>query len=187
MKRLILVVAVLLAVPSVSVAAGLKSEYTDLDFEQCTTITADDMGSTSVCPGLRGYPVVVGEGDLRQMVSYGPRPLEEKAVEESLPPFNHVGKKIEWLVDVSDPGNPQPVATILRWYTAGEDGTDKGQVLVVTQLKLGATCHIAWVDALANKDANEKARKAAAELAGNFDCEGEMPKIIGDFSAFDVE
>jgi hypothetical protein len=187
MKALALGIVGFLLLPATAGAAELRSEYTDLSFDQCTAISYDEMGSTWVCPGLRGYPVAVGEGDLRQTVSYGISPLEEKAFMQMLPPFSHVGDKIEWLVDATDPKNLQPVATILRWYTAGEDGTDKGQVLVVTQLKPGATCHIAYVDALANTDANVTARKAAADLAGSFDCENEMPKILGKFTAFEVE
>ena len=70
-------------------------------------------------------------------------------------------------------GAGSPVATILRWYTAAPDGAgDKteGQVLVVTQLRPGATCHIAYIDALANKNANEMARHIADQQAGSFDC-----------------
>ena len=137
-------------------AADLRSEYTDLDFAQCTTIEADDTGSMSACPGLRGYPVVVGEGDLRMFVSFGIDAGSEPAMNQTMSPFNHLGKKIEWLVDASDVDNPQPRATILRWFTAGEDGTDKGQVLVVTQIKPGATCQMAWIDA----------RKPAASAPG---------------------
>ena len=163
-------------------AAELRSEYTDLDFAQCTTIEADDTGSMSACPGLRGYPVVIGEGDLRMFVSFGIDAGSEPAMNQTMSPFNHLGKKIEWLVDASDADNPQPRATILRWFTAGEDGTDKGQVLVVTQIKPGATCQMAWIDALATKDANEKARRIGA-TAGDYDCTKE-PETVQPFTAF---
>ena len=145
-------------------AAGLRSEYTDLDLAQCTSISSDEVGGTSVCPGLRGYPVVLAEGDLRQSVSYGVGALDEKAMSQSFSPFNHVGKKIEWLVDATNPDDLQPVATILRWFIAGEDGVDKYQVLVVTQLKSGATCQIARIDALAVKDANARALSGASAV-----------------------
>ena len=158
-------------------AAELRSEYTDLDFAQCTSISSDEVGGTSVCPGLRGYPVVLAEGDLRQSVSYGVQAMDEKAMNQSFAPFNHVGQKIEWLVDASDPDDLQPVATILRWSIAGEDGADKYQVLVVTQLKYGATCQIARIDALAVKDANARARDIAEKTAGSFDCAGE-PELV---------
>jgi len=163
-------------------AAELRSEYTDLDFAQCTSIEADDTGSMSACPGLRGYPVLIGEGDLRMFVSYGIDAGKEPAMNQTLPPFNHVGKKIEWLVDISDKDDPQPRATILRFVTAGEDGTDKGQVLVVTQIKPGAICQMALVDALAVKNANEVARTIAAK-AGDFDCTQE-PEMLQPFTAY---
>ncbi|UXN74462.1 hypothetical protein N8D56_04770 [Devosia sp. A8/3-2] len=40
-------------------------------------------------------------------------------------------------------------------------------MLVVTQLAEGQTCHIAYIDALANDNANELARQAA-DKAGKF-------------------
>ncbi len=57
-------------------------------------------------------------------------------------------------------------------------------MLVVTQLKPGATCHVAYVDARANPDADELARKAADESARDFDCAGE-PGFVGKFEAWE--
>ncbi|MNT74727.1 hypothetical protein D3C72_2135700 [compost metagenome] len=77
-----------------------------------------------------------------------------------------------------------PVATIVRYHTADpETGEDKGQVLVVTQLVEGNSCHIAYVDARANANANELAREAA-DKAGNFDCMSDEVEIIGRFEAY---
>ena len=186
MRHLAGLIALGMLLPGVVCAAGLKSEYTDMNANQCTTLDSDEMGMVSVCPGLRGYPMMVAEGDLRMFVSFGLNPGAEKAAEQTLPPFNRLGARMEWLLDAEDFTAP-PVATILRWYTQREQADPEGQVLVVTQLKAGATCHIAYVDALANKNANELARQAAEELAGNFDCEGTMPQIYGEFTAFDLE
>jgi len=55
---------------------------------------------------------------------------------------------------------------------------------VVTRLAPGATCQIAYVDALANPDANELARKVADEKAAGFDCENE-PEYVGKFEAWE--
>ena len=99
-------------------------------------------------------------------------------------PFNRIGSKIEWLSPAGDPDHP--VATILRWYLQRGEGPGESQILVVTQLEPGAVCQIAWVDATANKNANDLARAAAAELAGDFDCGG-MPRIYGTFAAFELE
>jgi hypothetical protein len=168
-------------------AQEVQSAYTDVDFDQCTLITADDMGGTYACPGYKGIPVMIGEGDLRMFVSFGLASTTEPAAQQTLPPFNHLGPKIEWRLRPNDEGTLVPFATILRWFTAREEGEGEGQVLVVTQIKMGATCHIAYVDALANKDANEKARQAADELAGDFPCGDRMPQVIGAFTAFELE
>jgi hypothetical protein len=166
-------------------AAGvsrMESHYTDLDFDRCTTIEATAMGATSACPGYQGYPVVIAEDDLRMFVSFGITPTAEKAMQQTLPPFSRLGARIEWRVE-NDDGFRQPRATILRWFTARESGEPEGQVLIVTQLKPGATCQIAWIDALAVGNANEKAREIADRSAGTFDCTRE-PEIVRPFEAF---
>ena len=174
-----------LLLPGVASAAGLVSDYTDVDIDQCTLIESDDTGAAWACPGLRGYPLMIAEGDLRMFVSFGLNPGVEKAAEQTLPPFNRLGAKLEWLHPGDDATAP-PVATILRWYTQRETGEAEGQVLVVTQILPGATCHIAYIDALAVKNANEAARQIANETAGRFDC-AEEPEYVGKFEAWDVE
>lgn len=182
MQAVLLTMVGALLLPVAAGAAEIRAEYTDLKFDECTVYEADDMGSTSACPGYRGVPVVIAEGDLRMFVTYGVRPLEEKAAQQTLPPFNYLGQKIEWRVE-DDGESLIPRATILRWFTSGDNGEQKGQVLVVTQLKLGATCHIAYIDALAVKNANELARQIADEKAGSFDCSNE-PETIQPFKAY---
>lgn len=170
--------------PGVVAAGEFQSAYTDVDFDQCTFIESDDTGSMSVCPGWHGYPLVIAEGDLRMFVTYGVDPLNERAAQQTMPPFNSLGKKMEWRLEAVD-GALLPRATILRWFTSTGDGSPDGQVLVVTQLKTGATCHIAYIDALAVKDANEKARQIA-DTSGDFDCTQE-PEIVGKFGAWKVD
>lgn len=165
-------------------AGQVSSSYTDLDLDQCTVITSDDFGSTWACPGLKGMPVMVGEGDLRFFVSYGLTSTTEKAAEQTLPPFNHLGSKIEWRVS-NDEGRWLPFAAILRYFTAKPDGSEgEGQVLVVTKVAQGATCHVAYIDALANPDANELARQVADERARDFDCDKDEAETVGTFTAW---
>jgi hypothetical protein len=167
-------------------AASFDSAYSDLDIGQCTTIHSDDFGSVWACPGYKGMPVRIAEGDLRFLVSYGLESAHEKAAEQSLPPFNSLGGKIEWRLSNRE-GQWKPVATILRFFVDKGQGSDDpkamGQVLVVTQVKPGATCHMAYIDALANADANDMAHKVADEQAGSFDCAKE-PEIVGKFEAW---
>ena len=166
-------------------AQQIESSYTDLDLNtMCTVIESDDFGTMWANDGLKGIPVMVTEGDLRMFVSYGLTSTTEKAAEQTLPPFNHLGEKIEWRVSNLE-GHWKPFATILRFFTQREEGEDEGQVLVVTKVGPGATCQIAYVDALANPDANELARKVADEKARDFDCETGEPEYVGTFEAWE--
>jgi len=161
--------------------AAFNSAYTDLDLDECLVLDADDFGASWACPGYKGYPLMVTEGDLRFSLIYG---FGAKAGDgQTLPPFNRPGEKLEWRLS-NDLGRWMPIATIIRYHTADpETGEDKGQVLVVTQLIEGNSCHIAYVDALANEKANELAREAA-DRAGDFDCASDEVEIIGEFEAY---
>jgi hypothetical protein len=163
-------------------AQPATSIYTDLDLTRCTIMKTDDFGSTWACPGLKGIPVMVAEGDLRMFVSFGLSSTTEKAATQTLPPFNRLGDTIEWRVDGAS-GRWLPYATILRYFTQRDTGEPEGQVLVVTKFAAGATCQVALVDALANPDANELARAAADLKARDFDCADE-PETIGEFAAW---
>jgi hypothetical protein len=179
----VLAAAGLAAFAGTASAQTVISTYTDIDLDACTVVGADDFGATWACPGYKGIPVMIGEGDLRFFVSYGLTSTTERAAEQTLPPFNHLGPRIEWRIGNVD-GQIAPFATILRFYVARPDGEEgEGQVLVVTKLAPGATCHVAYIDALANSNANELARKAADETAQDFDCANE-PDIVGEFSAW---
>ncbi len=184
MKALLpaLLATAFLAAPAL--AQTNQSAYTDLNLDECSVLQSDDFGTSWSCPGYKGYPVYVAEGDLRFFLSYGFGAPDEKAASQTLPPFNTLGERIEWRLEM-EAGTLKPFATIVRYLTADpEGGEEEGEVLVVTQLEPGATCQIALIDARANEDANELAREAADESADDFDCENE-PEIVGEFSAWD--
>ncbi len=71
-----------------------------------------------------------------------------------------------------------PHATILRYYTDSSNGK-KGQVLVVSKYDNGESCHMAYIDALANKNANKLAQFIADRLSDNFNCEKDQAIIVG--------
>lgn len=163
--------------------SGFVSAYTDLNLDECLVLEADDFGASWSCPGYKGYPLMVQEGDLRFSLSYGFNIDQNNAGFQTLPPFNNLGSKLEWRLSNAS-GRWFPIATIVRYHTADpETGEDKGQVLVVSQIADGNSCHIAYVDALANKDANELARQAA-DKAGDFNCMTDEVEVIGTFSAY---
>lgn len=166
-------------------AQQIVSSYTDLDLNvHCTVIQSDDFGSTWACPGLKGIPVMVAEGDLRMFVSYGLTSTTEKAAEQTLPPFNRLGDTIEWRVSNAE-GHFKPFATILRFFVQRESGEAENEVLVVTKVAPGATCHVAYVDAKANTNANTLAREVADASAPDFDCETDEVLYPGTFEAWE--
>ncbi|KQX38851.1 hypothetical protein ASD04_09385 [Devosia sp. Root436] len=177
------ILAALLAIAALATPAqaAFNSAYTDLDLDECLVLDADDFGASWACPGYKGYPLMVSEGDLRFSLIYG---FGAKAGDgQTLPPFNRLGEKLEWRLS-NDLGRWMPIATIVRYHTADpETGEDKGQVLVVTQLVEGNSCHIAYIDAVANANANELARQAA-DASGDFDCASDEVEIIGKFEAY---
>lgn len=174
--------AVLTAAPALA-QSGFTSAYTDLNLDDCLILEADDFGASWACPGYKGYPLMVREGDLRFSLSYGFDADENSAGFQTLPPFNTLGAKLEWRLS-NALGRWFPIATIVRYHTAHpETGEDYGQVLVVSQIEEGNSCHIAYVDARANANANELARDAA-DKAGDFDCTEDEVEVIGAFEAY---
>jgi hypothetical protein len=165
--------------------AGFNSAYTDINLDQCLVLNADDFGASWACPGYKGYPLQISEGDLRFVISYGFNIDDEPGRSQSLGPFNHLGAKLEWRLSNAS-GGWLPVATIVRYFTQNQETYEEtNEVLVVTQLVEGQTCHIAYIDALANPNANELARQAA-DKAGKFDCANDKVDIIGKFTAWDA-
>ncbi|MEX1181330.1 MAG: hypothetical protein WEB63_11050 [Cucumibacter sp.] len=166
--------AALAALPAA--AQDVDSTYTDLDINECTLLSTDELGAQWACPGYKGYPLYVAEGDLRFFVSYGFGALEQRAATQGLGPFNTLGPRIEWRMSNAT-GDWKPFATILRYFTE-PDPDYRGEVLVVTTLGPAGVCHIAYIDARANPDPNAMAREVADSLARTFDCATE-PLVWG--------
>jgi len=186
--RILTVFLAMSAAIAVSTPVLAQSVYSKLDLnEMCEPLKEPKMGVDSgawICEGYKNIPVYVAEGDLRFFVSFGDKAMQEPAASQSLGPRNRLGDTVEWVLE-----DGEPVATILRWHTdipaelagaeqADADGFYRGQVLVVTQLREGKTCHVGYVDARAAKNANKLARDAAHLLAGIWDCSSE-PKLLG--------
>lgn len=164
-------------------AVEINSAYTDINLDECLVMESDDFGTMWACPGYKGMPVYVAEGDLRFMVSFGFGADREPAAEQTLSPFNTLGPTIEWRLSNAG-GIWRPFAAIVRYHLDAVDGGPDGQVLAVIRIEPGATCHVAYVDARANGNANELARQAADETARDFDCASE-PGIVGAFGAWE--
>lgn len=171
-----------------SLYLSFKSDYTPLDLDKCERVeqSADDAEGPGWvhwrCAGLaEEWPVHVYGGDPGYFVSYGENADNEPARRQAVGHFNRLHTTLEWVMERKDKQgrSTKPIATILRFFVEMEHIVRKDgetpppgdyPILVVTQLKPGAVCHVAYVDRRANKLANLEARKAAYRLAGNFDC-----------------
>jgi hypothetical protein len=167
-------------------AQTMGSSYTSTAPKDCRQVGKPselDGSATRVCPGKDGLVVLIAEDDLREIVSVGRNrraAVEEPAAKVWFGPFNSSENTVEWRA-----AGAKPFAIIQRWHIA--DGTDLDKqgrpntkaMLVVTRLPPGAVCHVAYVDAIANTNANELARQAADEVARGFTCGKDEVKIIG--------
>jgi hypothetical protein len=159
-----------------AVANPVKSLYTTIDLKACKKIKRHSDGGAWRCEGLAGLPVHVAEGDLRQFVSVGANAEKRRAATQTLGAFNTMFEKgstratIEWRFDRRGE-RKLPYAIIVRFHTS-RDGQN-GDVLVVSKVSDSETCHVAYVDALANPDAIALARQVADKQAKSFDCRQE--------------
>jgi hypothetical protein len=167
-------------------AQSLGSTYTSTAPKDCRQIgkPSELDGSTiRICPGRGGLIVLIAEDDLREIVSVGrsrKAAAEEPAAKVWFGPFNSSETTVEWRA-----AGTKPFAMIQRWHIAdGNDPDKQGRpntkaMLVVTRLPPGPVCHVAYVDAIANPNANELARKAADDFARGFTCGKDEVKIVG--------
>jgi hypothetical protein len=126
----------------------------------------------------------ISEDDLRETVSVGRNRIaaaREPAAQAWFGPFYSTANTVEWrAVD------GKPFAIIQRWHIADNSDEDKNgrpiakPMLAVTRLPPGEVCHVAYIDARANPNSNELARKAADELARNFKCGKDEVQVIGE-------
>ena len=168
-------------------AQTFGSSYTSTAPKDCRVRSAGngiDDSTIRVCPGKAGLVVVVSEDDLRETVSVGRNRAaadEEPAAQARFGPFNSTATTVEWRA-----ANGKPFAIIQRWHIADSSEEDKvgrpiaKPMLVVTRLPPGPVCHVAYIDAQANPNPNELARKAADQFAHNFDCGKDEVKVIGE-------
>jgi hypothetical protein len=173
--------------PSPANAQTFSSSYTSTAPKECRMIGKPselDGSTTRVCPGKAGLVVLISEGDLRETVSVGRNraaAAKEPAAQSWFGPFNSTTNTVEWRA-----AGGKPFAIIQRWHIADNSDPDKEgrptakPMLAVTRLPPGEVCHVAYIDAQANTNPNELARKAADDLARNFKCGKDEVKVIGE-------
>jgi hypothetical protein len=189
---------VLIALAVISApAAGEPIEfvYTKFDSKTCKHTKGrglDDYGSW-LCAGLGNVPVRLSAVDQRMQVTFG-NGKDDLASSQTFPGFNDVYEgTVEWRIEKTA-GRARPFATILRWNVVTPTDRDKatspskasGRVLVVTRLGPGGVCHVGYVDAKANPDANQLARKLADETARTFKCGKDKRIVLGKVGDLDM-
>jgi len=170
--------------PTATSANPVRSLYSTIDLKQCKKSGQHPDGGAWTCEGLEGWPVYVGEGDLRQFLAFGPRPEKRKSASQTRGAFNTIFKgkttraTVEWRFDrdVQPGSKANPIAAIVRHFTS-RDGK-RGELLVIYKVTQADSCEIGIIDALANKDANALARSAADEYAKTADCNA-PPRTFG--------
>jgi hypothetical protein len=183
--------ASLLLPAAVATAAddGARSVYGSIASKQCRKtseqkLDGDDYGASYLCKGIQGLKVLRQEVDLRETVSVGRNAKaaeNEPAASQTFEPFNSPADALEWRLDRAG----KPFAIIQRWHIADNDDRDKDDrprtksLLIVTRLAPGAVCHVAYIDGIANPDANDLARKAADDTARGFDCGKDKVQTFG--------
>jgi hypothetical protein len=187
MKRFSLLAALALSAFAVhGAAAQSQSQYTSAKPKDCRTAEKSKPKEempwvVQSCKGVDGLVVRIFDVDLRQTVSFGKTvaaAAKEPAAEQGFGPFNHVHDVIEWRMRAG-----KPFATIQRWFIAdNEKPKPDGRptdVPVLVVIRLSPACHVAYIDASANADANELARQAADEKAAGFTCGKDEATIVG--------
>jgi hypothetical protein len=168
-----------IALAATPLTAEFSSAYTPLKLEDCEVLKKggeEAEGGVWKCTGYDGIDVRVAEGDLRIFVSYGPNAETQSAAYETLPQFNMIGETLEWRL-ASEGGKPKPVATILRFKW--DSDLVEGSTLVITKLAKDNACHMAYVEATNNAQANEQARALADKDAAGFICKRDKAKHYG--------
>ena len=167
-------------------AQTIGSQYSSTAPKDCRRIgkpSEFDGSTTRLCPGKAGLSVLISEDDLRETVSVGrsrAAAAREPAAQAWFEPFNSSLTTVEWRMAAG-----KPFAIIQRWLIADNADRDEKDrprdkaMLAVTRLPPSAVCHVAYVDVAANPNANELARRAADELARDFQCDKDEVRIVG--------
>lgn len=185
------IVTALFLISAPATAQVVESVYTNLNFETDCVWSFSEFeeeaaqGGTAVCEGLDGYPVYLSDFDDRQYLNFGPD-SDQSDVLGGFVGFNYVNDVVEWRLH-----DKQPIAVIIRWFVSAYDEATEGfveaQILTVMTVADPAlpvdqrfSCPVAYVDALANANANQLARQVAFLAAPNFRCGVDQAIYVGE-------
>jgi hypothetical protein len=161
--------------PLAALAGENPSVYTPFDLEKtCIQVDRGDamtFAGTWKCAGFKGNDIVVSVDDERSFVGLGPAAKETCSYAKTFSRFNTALSPVEWRIK-----NGEPFAAIERWRVVADDDGNTVTWLVVTALKGKEACPVHYV-AGSYPNANEQARRAADDLATDFDCAHGTPTV----------
>lgn len=186
-----------LAAPSAFGKDGATSRYTNIDLEtpQCRQGLGPAEGIS--CTGLAGWTVNIGFPAIGATLNFThgrQRSLAGASGDGRLVAIDGLpGKatKVEWRGVVTN-GVFEPYAVIIRVLVldaaqrqvmiedgSAAPGTKRSQILILTKLAGETSCVVAYVDAQANPNPNDLARKAADGFPASGSCPIAHVEIIG--------
>lgn len=177
-----LALLMLLSVGRAASAEEFSSAYREINLKKQCSYEAESGGQQGGwrCAGYRGVDVEIGVQDARTHLSFGPKPWEERAAQETLlRPNKFDGNLIEWRLD----GERKAFAAITLWKAQRPSDrpfeTYTGAIMVVTRLGPGGVCHVGYVDARVNRGAHALAREIADRRARAFQCGKDKAIVVG--------
>ena len=173
MKRAI-ALSVLCLWPIAASAAGNTSTYTAFDLDTCKVLDKGDeyvFAGTWLCKGLKGIDIIQANSDDRSYVAFGKNGKSHCAFRKTFNRFNTALSPVEWRLK-----DGKPFAAIERWPVVTDVDGHSVTWLVVNALKSSDSCHAHYV-AGSYPNANADARRAADDLAEDFNCERDAPTI----------
>ncbi len=156
------------------IAGEVTSAYTPFDLEKCQqTEPPDDtvFEGAWTCRGYGELDIVYSGEDARSYVAFGKKVEDHCAQFKTFYSFNTALSPIEWRIE-----NGKAFAAIERWSLTDGEGKESSW-LVVTALADDDSCHAAYVSGT-YLDANARARKAADEIARQFNCADDLLKVV---------
>lgn len=165
-----------------SPANAAQSSYLKINYQkQCNFIVSEDnVSSEGICK-IKNMPTIyLKDGDARESISFG-----SKKTYESFSEFNNANNVIEWRSHKNEIH-----AAIIRFFVSMPDPNtgvsnkkSDGQYLQihkVAKTTAEQSCVVGLVNALANKNANQLARKIADNYVKSFDCLTDQPQYHGN-------
>ena len=173
MKRA-LALSVICLWPIAASAAEYTSAYTAFDLDSCKVIEKGDdtvYAGSWACEGYKGIDIIQASEDDRTFVAFGSQAKTHCAFRKTFFGFNTALSPVEWRLK-----DGVPFAAIERWSVVIDENGNTITWLVVNALKPNDSCHVHYV-AGSYPNANEHVRRAADDLAEDFNCERDAPTI----------